>query len=190
MSRRSPVSGGHYWWRFGEFLFGEDGKIFEQLVIFGCERSWLLVENTEGAGFEAVHSERAACIEADFGIADDDGVVREARVFEGVLDIEDVIEEDSVGAEGDVAGGLADGESLHGLEPLAVGVDHADGHVGDVEDAAGQACEPIESFFARGVEDVEGVESGDSVGFVAGDGRCLHGSAPKGRGWTAQVLGG
>jgi len=147
-------------------------------VVSGGEGSRLFVEDAEGAGFEAVHVEGASGVETDFGISDYDGIVGEASVFEGVFDVEDVVEEDGVRAEGDVAGRLADGEALNGLEPLPLAVDHADGDIGDVEDAAGKASEAIEAFLAGSIENVEGVKGGNSVSFVVGDGWCLHGSAP------------
>jgi len=152
-----------------------------------CRREgpWLSIEDAKRSGFEAVHVKGTACIETDFGIAQDYWVVRKALVFERVLDEENVVEQNCVRAKRDVARGLADGEALHRLEPLAMCVDHADGDIGDIENAPGKPRQPIEALLAWRIEDIERVKSRNPFGFIQGQRWFLHGSAPGKLGWTA-----
>lgn len=102
----------------------------------------------------------------------------ESLVLERILNVKNLIEQDGVGAEGDVSRSLAQAEALDGFEPLPVRVDHADGGIGDVENAPGDSRKAVVALLGFAIEDIQRVEGGDAGGFVGGSGRCLHGSAP------------
>lgn len=84
-----------------------------------------------------------------------------------------------MGAEGDLAGGLADAlQADVGLEPLAVFGHHGDQAHGQSGRGAGRGDDGIEHRFRRRVEQVEAVDFEQSFGFV-------HGAF---QGWVARAV--
>lgn len=76
----------------------------ESLVLLTAEMARLAVDHAECTDRVAVgHRERRAGIEADVEILGDQRIVGEPAVVRGVLHDEDLVVEDGMGAEGDVA---------------------------------------------------------------------------------------
>src|SRR6202008_1155477 len=118
-----------------------------------------VVEDAEGAHRLAARSgDRVAGVEADVGVAEDEGVVGEAIVEAGIADNRRLRFEDRVAAEAGVASALLTAEAERGLEPDPVLVEQVDlGGLG-LEEALGEPGEPVEALLAFAVEDVERVQ--------------------------------
>ena len=140
-----------------QFVHDDGGQALESFDVGRRRRrARLLVDDAERAEVVAVRvGQHRTHIEAEAGLADDQGVANEPGVGAGVLDDHDRTGRlfDSVSAEGPRARGLVDVDAAPRLEPLAVLVDQR--HQGDrrVEQVARQPGQAVERFFRRGVED-------------------------------------
>ena len=118
------------------------------------QRARHVVDHAERAERVAVAvDQRCACVEADLRLRDDERVVAEAIVGEGVPDDHHLVGPDGVVAERDVARRGFDVESDAGLEPLAVGVEQRQQRDRRVADERGQPDDLVEFAFGRRVHD-------------------------------------
>jgi hypothetical protein len=93
-------------------------------------------------------------------------MVGEARVLQGVFDEEEVGLSDGVAAKGEFEGKLALGYAEGGDVPLAVVVNEGDDTDGNFADGGGEADEFVELGFGLGVEEVEAMDGGETLGVV------------------------
>jgi len=113
----------------------------------------LAVDHAERAQLRPVgRGDRATGVETDVGVAQDKGIVREADVGARVVDLEDIVAADGVGAEGEGPRGLRGVQALPRLEPLAVLIDQAHEGDGDVEQPLRHPGDPVEALLGRSVE--------------------------------------
>lgn len=107
-------------------------------------------------------------VETDIRGARDEGVVVEALVLARVLDDQDVAFEDRVRAEGGLARGRRDGQTVARLKPLAVGVDQGHQRDRDPDRLGDNTRDPVERLLGRRVENREAPQAFDTPGLVAG----------------------
>nr|WP_245195677.1 hypothetical protein [Aureimonas populi] len=107
-------------------------EVGEVLAILGRKfRSRLAVDETDGAElFAGRRDQRLSGVKADEGRAEDERIGREARILGRIGDEQDVVLNDGVSAERDLAAGLADIETDMDLEELPVALDERDQHDG------------------------------------------------------------
>jgi hypothetical protein len=86
-----------------------------------------------------------------------------------ILDFEDALAFDGVGAERQLSRGFTDLKAEAALEPLAMVVDQRDQRDGGVTDVGSQLGEIVESGFIRRVENLVAQQRGES-GQLAGRG--------------------
>ncbi len=162
----AEVGGGAAEFQLCRHAAGEDAQ--------GVELSWgglagLGIDNAEGAqGLAVAGDQGRAGVEADVRGAGDEGIVVEARVLGGVGNDEylgEVLLGDDVGAKGDIARGVIDGEADTGFEPLAVAVHEGDQGDGGVEDEGGEFDDVVEFGFGGRVEDIEAAQGGEAEVF-------------------------
>ena len=140
----------------------------ERAHLTGREAPRLDIDHAQGAQRVAVRRhERRARVEADMGLAGDEGIVAEALVFPRIRDLEDAGVRDGVGAERDGSLGLPHAvEAVLGLEPLSVLVDQRDQRHRRTADLRRQQRQVVERPFRRGVENAIAPEGGQTGLFV------------------------
>ena len=137
------------------------------------------VDHAQRADRAPLHLQRHAGIEADEGLAPDEGVVREARIGQRVLDQEQAVLGDRMGTERFVARRLAGRHADAGLEPLAGMVDQADQGDRGVEHLRRQPRQVVERRIRGRVQNAEPVQHCEAFGFVGRD-RREHGESAVG----------
>ncbi len=131
----------------------------ERLALAVRERARRVVDDTERAeGVPARRDERRAGVEDDVRVAGDERRAGKPRVAPGVGDLEESLALDRLRAERDAARGLADGDAQPRQEPLAVGVDEADGGHRRVAQVGGQARQRVDVGVGGRVEHVEAAQ--------------------------------
>ena len=104
-----------------------------------------------------------ARIEADTGLADDQGVGRKTRILSGIRNDERFVRGQYMGAEGNVPGGLPQLDAKPGLEALAiVGNERKQGDRG-VQRQRGYAGDPVEALFAIELEQPQRIDGSDAL---------------------------
>ena len=87
-------------------------------------RAWRPVQNAQCSETKAAPGDqRRACIEADVWLASHEGIVRETRILQGILDHQGLVVVDRVRAKSEVTRGLARVDAHAGFEPLTIDVD-------------------------------------------------------------------
>lgn len=158
-----------------ELGFGEGCEIAEGLEVFVGKLAGLVVDGAEDADAGAIEGlEGMTGVEDDLFGAGGEGVVGEACVVAGVGDVQGVVSEDGVGAEGNAAGGFGEEGALDGLEPLSGLIDEGDGGDGHAEEAADEAGDAFEAFFEGGIEELGVSQCGEACGFIGRDGGFDH----------------
>ena len=122
-----------------------------------------------------LHHNGRARIESNPRLTRYEGVVREARVERRVRDHQRLRPKDRLGAEGDVARGLAPIDPSPGFEPLPVSTDERHECDRHVEDRLRDLYKTVELPLGRRVEEFEGPEGRESSLLKRGDGSG-HGS--------------
>lgn len=134
-----------------------------------------MVDGAEDADAGAIEGlEGMTGVEDDLFGAGGEGVVGEACVVAGVGDVQGVVSEDGVGAEGNAAGSFGEEGALDGLEPLSGLIDEGDGGDGHAEEAADEAGDAFEAFFEGGIEELGVSQCGEACGFIGRDGGFDH----------------
>jgi hypothetical protein len=118
--------------------------------------------------------ERHSGIKPQMQIAGDHGVVLEPLVRRGIRHLENVIAQNGVGTQRNIARRLGNIETDAAFEPLAVLVHQGDQGNGRIANEGGQQGDVVEFFFGRGVEKLEIVQRTLSSHLVGGKGGGLH----------------
>ncbi|CAM5417504.1 hypothetical protein FALB51S_02451 [Frigidibacter albus] len=130
-----------------QLVENEVGKALHHRDLGGIEAARPGINRAERAQIVAIgRCQRDAEIAADPGIARHKRVHREARIFRCVRNHHWLVPLNGVVAKGHLARGLAERQPDDGLEPLAFGVDQADGgdrHAHNVADKPGQLVERL-----------------------------------------------
>jgi hypothetical protein len=133
-------------------------------------RAGNMVDHAQGAEGQAFRRlKRRARVEANAGLAGNEGVRGEARVERGVGHHEQIVPLlDGVGADRHVASGLAPTKANLGLEELAVGFDEADQRDRGLAHQRSRAGDLVEGRLGRGVEHVVEVQGRQTFGLATG----------------------
>jgi hypothetical protein len=122
------------------------------LGLLGGENAGGGVDDAEGAeGLAFCGMEADAGEEAQGWFAYDERVGSEAGVHERVLDDEHLRLPDGVGAEGDLAGSVAEFEALGGAEPLLTLIEQGEQADGSAADGGGKTHEFVALRLGLGV---------------------------------------
>ncbi len=136
--------------------------------------SRLPVDDAESAEVVAVRrGQRRPGIEADVRVAGDQRVITKPRIPLCILDFEEALAFDGIGAERQLSWGFADIEAEAALEPLAMVVDQRDQRDGGAADIGSQLGEIVEGRLVRRVENLVAQQRGES-GQLAGRGGCRY----------------
>ena len=114
-------------------------------------------------------------VEARAGAVAHVGMIGKTGVAVRVRDDHDLVFEDRVGAERDVAGRFPDGRGERGLEPLAVVVQEGERGPGRLANRGGEGNEIVVRLLGRGVENMVAAQGGDALVVVIRD-RGRHGA--------------
>jgi len=138
--------------------FGQRGERFALAVVEAARHA---VDHAQGADARAVgEDQRHAGMEAERGRAGGEGVIGEAGIAHRVLDLEQSLAQQRMGAKGKLAGGFLHAlQSAVGLEPLPIRIDQA--HEGDRRAANGRsgADHRIQLRLRRRVQHAERAQS-------------------------------
>ena len=142
-------------------MHGGAAELAQHLALLIREPQRLPGDHAEGAhGGTISQVQGGTGIEADAGIARDQGIGGETGIELGVLHHKQIALLDGVGAEGDGPGGLAHPLQAHiGLEPLAIVVDQADQGDRRAADGCGGMHQAIEGGLRAAVEHRQPVEA-------------------------------
>ena len=87
------------------------------------------------------------------------GIVCESRILQRVRHDQHLAQRHGVGAQRDVAGGLAHLEAMSRLEPLTIPVHEAYEDHRHIQDCRREAREPVEALLAGRIEDAQAMQS-------------------------------
>ena len=168
-------------------MHGGAAELAQHLALLIREPQRLPGDHAEGAhGGTIGQVQGGTGIEADAGIARDQGIGGETGIELGVLHHKQIALLDGVGAEGDDPGGLAHPlQAQIGLEPLAIVIDQADQGNRRAADGRGRLHQAIEGGFRPGVEDRQEVEASLPAGLPLPGWLLRQGGAPIGDGSLA-----
>ena len=149
-----------------QLLLGHLREVTQQRALFVIEMARLGINQAQGAHFVTVrHGQWVPGVKANIRRTGNQRIVMEAQIFQRIGDQHQLVLQNRMAAERDIAGRLADIQAHTGLEPLAIRVDQRDQGDRHVEQALGQARQTIEALF-RGRVEVEAMQRVDTCSFI------------------------
>ena len=162
----------------GQLMLHHARQIHQQGPLTLIQLTRPAIDKAEGAHLVATGDmQRRSGIETDVGVPQHQGIVGETWIPGRILHHEDLFAEDGMATEGDVAWSLLRIQTTAGLEPLPFLIHQGDERDGHLEHVARHPGNAIETLLRRAIQNGETAQAIESLSFVFGYGRCLHGKS-------------
>ena len=152
-----------------QLLLQHPGEVLEHAGVLLADLARLVIDDAERAQGAAVGSlHRASGVEADLGEVDDERMVAEAIVTRRVGHDQHVVAIERLRAEAELRRRFARVEAEPRLDPLAVRAREPEQRDGRIEEPLGEPGQTVESLVGTGSEEVEVMETANTLRLVLG----------------------